>query len=337
MKKVLLKEIASIAGVVPSTVSCVLNGKAKERRISDDLAQKIKEIAAGVGYIPNQVAVSLRTGYSKILGLIVEDISNIFFATLAKVLEDEVQKHGYRVVYCSTENDKQKGKDLLNMLYHRQVDGYIIAPALGMEESIQSLLKQHKPVVLVDRFFPGLLTTNVLIDNYGSTRYAINYLLQKGYKRIAFVTTNTQMVQMQEREKAYRNRLEEENTGINEALILSLDYFDLYTKGKELITEFLLANETIDAIFFATNYLGMYGLQSLKALEWKIPERIAVVCFDDNDIFKLHSPGITCIRQPIHEIATAAAKRVIRQIEAEHAIDHEEILLQGELIIRGSA
>ena len=337
MKKVLLKEIASIAGVVPSTVSCVLNGKAKERRISDDLAQKIKEIAEGVGYIPNQVAVSLRTGYSRILGLIVEDISNIFFATLAKVLEDEVQKHGYRVVYCSTENDKQKGTELLNMLYHRQVDGYIIAPALGMEESIKSLLKQHKPVVLVDRFFPGVGTTNVLVDNYGSTRKAIGFLLRQGYKRIAFVTTNRQMVQMQEREKAYKDELADSLSAVDEHIVLNIDYFNLYPAGREIITAFLLQNEGVDAVFFATNYLGMYGLQSLKALGWKIPDRIAVVCFDDNDIFKLYSPGITCIRQPIHEIATAAAKRIIGQIESDRQPENEQVLIEGELVIRGSA
>src|SRR5690349_555912 len=115
MRKVSLKEIAKIAGVVPSTVSFVLNGKAKEMRISTELADRIKTIAENSGYVPNQVAVSLRTGYSKILGLIVEDISNVFFATLAKTIEDEVQSFGYRVVYCSSENDKTKGNELINM------------------------------------------------------------------------------------------------------------------------------------------------------------------------------------------------------------------------------
>lgn len=335
MKKVLLKEIAKIAGVVPSTVSCVLNGKAKERRISDDLAQRIKDIANGVGYIPNQVAVSLRTGYSKILGLIVEDISNIFFATLAKVLEDEVQKHGYRVVYCSTENDKTKGKELLNMLYHRQVDGYIIAPALGMEESIKSLLHQHKPIVLIDRFFPEVKTTNILVDNYGSTKQAIQYLADKGYKNIAFVTTSKTMIQMQERERAYCDTIRQNNLQLKDSNILCLDYFEVQTNGVPVITNFLVNNQDIDAVFFATNYLGMHGLQSLKKLNWAIPSKVAVVCFDDNDIFKLYSPGITCIKQPINAIATRAAECIISQIEDDKA-DTEDILLEGELILRGS-
>src|SRR5688572_31995065 len=103
MKKVSIKDIAKIAGVAPSTVSFVLNGKAREMRISETLAEKIITIAAERGYHPNQVAVSLRTGKSKILGLVVENISGHFFGSLAKVIEEEAEHYGYRVVYCSTD------------------------------------------------------------------------------------------------------------------------------------------------------------------------------------------------------------------------------------------
>ena len=117
MKEISIKDIAKMAGVVPSTVSLVLNGKARQMRISDLLAERIKKIAHEAGYKPNQVAVSLRTGSSKLIGLIIEDISNIFFANMAKVIEDEVQKYGYRVVFCSTDNNALKGNDLINALF----------------------------------------------------------------------------------------------------------------------------------------------------------------------------------------------------------------------------
>src|SRR5919112_3360214 len=107
MKRVSIKDIAKQVGVVPSTVSFVLNGKAKEMRISDELAEKIKAVVKEKGYQPNHTAVSLRTGRTKILGLIVEDISNVFFATLAKIIEDEVYAMGYKILYCSTENNDQ--------------------------------------------------------------------------------------------------------------------------------------------------------------------------------------------------------------------------------------
>lgn len=338
MKKISLKEIARIAGVVPSTVSLVLNGKAKEMRISDELAIKIKAIAENTGYLPNQVAVSLRTGYSKILGLIVEDISNIFFATLARIIEDEVQNFGYRVVYCSSENDKKKGNELINMLYQRQVDGYIITPAAGMEKSLKGLLNQSKPLVLIDRFFPGIKASHVLVDNYSSTEKGIEYLLSKGYRNIGFVTTEQHMIQMQQREQAYIDTLSKHTGFINKDHILALSYFDLYDSAMPAISHFLQANQTIDAVFFATNYLGVYGLRSLKVLQWQIPSKIAVMCFDDHDIFKLHSPGITAIQQPLAEIAQRAAACVIDQIEGRKAVDdYISLKLPGSLVIRGSA
>ena len=128
MKRVSLKDIARIAGVSPSTVSFVLNGKAKQMRISETLATKIIEVAKKEGYHPNPVAVSLRTGKSQILGLIVETISGNFFASLSRIIEEEAARYGYKVVYTSTENNHQKGKELIGMLSQRQVDGYIITP-----------------------------------------------------------------------------------------------------------------------------------------------------------------------------------------------------------------
>src|SRR5688572_11870279 len=164
MKKVSIKDIARQAGVVPSTVSFVLNGKAKEMRISHDLAEKIKALAKEANYQPNYTAVSLRTGRTKILGLIVEDISNVFFATLAKTIEDEAYALGYKIVYCSTENNDAKGSELIRMLSNQQVDGYLITPCQGMAEEVQMLLKQNRPVVLMDRYFSDIDVPYVLVD-----------------------------------------------------------------------------------------------------------------------------------------------------------------------------
>jgi LacI family transcriptional regulator len=139
MKKVSLKQVALAAGVSSSTVSLILNGKARKMRISESLEKKVIRISQKMGYHPNQLAISLRTGKSRMIGLIVESISGRFFASMAKVIEDEAEKQGYRVVYCSTENDPKKGDDLIRMLSQRQVDGYLITPTSGMEEDVKRL------------------------------------------------------------------------------------------------------------------------------------------------------------------------------------------------------
>ena len=337
MKKISIKEIAKMAGVVPSTVSLVLNGKAREMRISEILAFKIKKLAEDAGYIPNQVAVSLRTGNTKILGLIVEDISNNFFATLAKIIEDEVQLLGYRIVYCSTENNKKKGNELINMLFHRQVDGYIITPSAGMEKSIISLLNNKKPVVLIDRYFPGISVSHVLVDNFKAVEEGIGYLISKGYRSIGFVTTDKQLIQMQLREQAYQDTLKKHNIVLQQHWVLTLPYFSLHNTATQSITDFLQQNRDMDAVFFATNYLGIHGLESLKILGWKIPEQIAVLCFDDHDIFKLYSPGITSIRQPVEELAKTAIHCLMEQIEnSDKTLQPTMAELSAQLIFRES-
>lgn len=315
MKNVSIKDIAKMAGVNPSTVSLVLNGKAKQMRISDSLAEKIKTLAKQAGYQPNHIAVSLRKGSTKVLGLIVEDISNTFFATLAKIIEDEVQALGYRAVYCSTENDTSKAKELVNMLFQRQVDGYLITPTAGMEKNISQLIQQKKPVVLIDRYFPGLNVPHVVLNNYAGAVNGMEHFIKKGYKNIAFITVDLQLIQMYERERAYVEILKKHGLPVKKSMILKLPYAEVNGKTEDEITSFIKKHSSVDAIFFATNYLGICGLGSIKKLGLKIPEDIAVICFDDHDVFKLHTPGITSIKQPINEIATTAIKFLMKQIE----------------------
>ncbi len=337
MKKVSIKDIAKQAGVAPSTVSFVISGKAKEMRISDALAEKIKTLAEKIGYYPHQTAVSLRTGKSKIIGLIVEDISNLFFATLAKTIEDKAYSLGYRIVYCSTENDDVKGNELIKMLLHQQVDGFLITPSKGMEKQIAELLKRHKPVVLMDRFLSDIEVPYVLVDNYGGVKAGVEHLLKKGYSKIAFVTVELDQIQMHQRENGYRETLKLHGLIYSENLILKLPYEQSKDISIKQISTFIKENKQIDGLFFATNYLGIYGLESIAFLDLSIPQDIAVVCFDDHDIFRIFKPGITIIEQPIEEIAKTSIEILINTIEGKPlAIGDHHVVKNTNLVLRGS-
>ena len=327
-----------MAGVAPSTVSLVLNGKAKDRRISDSLAEKIKKIAKESGYNPNQVAVSLRTGTSKLFGLIIEDISNLFFARLAKAIEDEVIQYGYRVIFGSTENDTNKGNELLNVLFQRKLDGYIIAPTAGMEQSVADLVSYNYPTVLIDRYFPSQQIPYAMTDNLGGGAEVLEYLLQKGYTNIGLVTSDFPVMHPQQREAAYRSTLALHNIPYRPEYIYKVPYQSLQDEAEFLIAAYIENTPGLDAIFFTTNYLGIAGLQGIKRLGLRIPEDIAVICFDDHDIFKLHTPAITVVEQDIEAIAKNAIDLLMKQFGQEkEAIMQSHILLKGRLIERESA
>src|SRR5476649_1940433 len=183
-KKLSIVDIANQLNISKTTVSFILNSRAKKKRISDELVQKVLKFVEEVGYKPNSLAKSLRTGKSNIIGLMVENISDIFFANIARYIEDRAYKNGYRIIYCSTDNDAAKTKDLINMFRDRHVDGYIIAPPVGVEEDIAALIKEDLPVVLFDRFFPELESSYVVVDNLNSTYNATKYFIDHGYKNI---------------------------------------------------------------------------------------------------------------------------------------------------------
>lgn len=335
MKNISIKDIAQEVGVSTTTVSFVLNGKAKEKRISDDLKDKILQTAARLNYRPNQVARGLRTGQTHTLGLIVEDISNPFFAHLARFVESEADKAGYTVMFCSTENNDEKATSLLYMLRHRQMDGFIIIPTPGLRKEVESLVAEKKPVVLVDRYFPDLETSYVTVDNFKGAMGGVNLLIKKGYKKIGLVTLDSMQVQMMERERGYSVTMEKNHINITPEMVLRIPY-DLSDKDTvKAISNLLKKDAEIDALFFTTNYLGVAGLESIRTLGKKIPREIGVVCFDDSDLFRLGSPSISVVAQPIREIGEKAVDIIIDMLTLKN-LNPQQVIIEPAIIDRES-
>lgn len=327
MKKVSLKDIAKMVGASPSTVSFVLNGKAAEMRISSKLSAKILKIAKRENYQPNNIAVSLRTGKSRIIGLVVDTISGSFFASLARIIESEAERFGYKVIYCSTGNEPSKARELLGMLYQYHVDGYLIIPTEGLQKDIENLSLHKKPLVLMDSYFSGTNIPYVLVNNYEGVSQAVKHLIEKGYRKIGFVCNDVPLIQMLERKRGYIETLKENKITFQSRLLLQTKYNSSEDELVQNISSFITRNKP-EAIMFAANYLGVYGLKSIKDLNLSIPNDIAIVCFDDHEIFRLFSPAITSIQQPVEAIAKIAIQLLMQQlgkIESKEKVSQVEV------------
>jgi len=335
MKKITIKDIATEAEVSISTVSFVINGKGEKMGISAPVIKKVQEVADKLSYRPSMIATSLRTGKTRSIGLIVEDISNQFFADLARVIEEEARKIDYRVFYCSTGDDDERSEELIHSLLQANVDGFIITPTRNLEDKIELLLKLKKPVVLVDRYFPGQRVSHVVMDNYEAAHSATKFLINKGCKNIAVVNSTSEMVQMKLREDGYRDALKDAGA-YNEALVLHMDYhIDEKTRIDGLLN-FFKKNKKIDAVLFLANYMGLAGLQAFRGMGISIPDDILVISFDDHDSFKLHTPTITVIAQPIEDIAVKSIQLLTSQMKNMETFEVEKCLKKGNLIIRES-
>ena len=334
-KKVSITDIARQLDISITTVSFILNGKAEEKRISKEVVEKVLNLVAELNYKPNQLAKSLRTGKTHIIGLIVEDIANAFFANIARKIEDNAYKKGYRIIYCSTENLPDKSKELISMFRDRHVDGYIITPSEEIEEEIQALLDDGLPVVLFDRYLAKVPTNYVVIDNYGGTFAAANHLLQQGYNQVAFITIHSEQTQMLERLNGYERAMQMHH---KQTFVKRVHYLDEREEVVEQICNFINENPAVDAILFATNYLGIYGIEALKRLKIKIPTEMGVVSFDDHDLFQVYSPTITAIQQPIEEISNQLIKILLESLSATvKSKKNQTLILPPKLVIRESS
>ncbi|MDN5286522.1 MAG: transcriptional regulator, LacI family [Mucilaginibacter sp.] len=334
-KRITINDIANDLGISKTTVSFVLNGKARENHISVILEKKILKHIEKVGYSPNQFAQGLRAGKTKIIAMMVEDISDPFFSSIARIVEENAYNHGYKIFYCSTENNTQKAKDLIQVYRTRQVDGYIIAPPPGIETELEELLADGHPVVLFDRTLPGIICDNVVADNYRGTYTAIQHFIKNGYRNIAIITLDSDQVQMMERLRGYQDALDEIKQPYSVKKVI---YHDDKENCIREIEEFLAANPGLDAVFFATNYIADNGLESIRNLELRIPEDLGVIVFDDYNLFRLFTPSITAISQPIKEMAEQVISLMLERLTAnEPAAEVKTIVHHSRLMVRKSS
>lgn len=337
MKKnpVSIKSIADALKISVTTVSFVLNGKAEEKHISKAMTKKVQDYAAKINYQPNQIAQSLRTGKSKILVFMVEDISNNFFAKLARIIEDIAYDKGYKVIFCSNENNDERSVDLISLFKFRQVDGFIIVPSPGIKSTIEKLLEENIPVVLLDRYFSGLNCNSVIINNEEASFDATVHLIENNYKNIGFVTTDTNQTQMRDRLEGYKKAIKKYKYSPN---ILSIPYNQTATQeGIRLIQDFVKNSNTLDAIFFATNYLALNGLEILKQ-DADNDRELGIVAFDDSDFFKICTPTVTAVAQPLYKLGEELMNIMLSLLKNKDVNDSpKKIILKAELQIRESS
>jgi len=339
MKKTSLSDIAKKLGVSKTLVSFVLNGKGKEFRISDDICKKVQEVAKELNYQPNRIAQGLRTGKTNTIGLIIADIANPFFGILGRECEQEAARYGYRVIFCSSDENPDKSKQQIAMLQQSQVDGYIISPPRNSEDQIQALAKSRVPLVLIDRYFPEIECNHIVVDNFDAAYKATNHLLARGRKKIANITVNLDLVNMIERAEGYKQALIDASIPVDENLIkvlpFSHDNKEVARAIKELVGK--PGSKKIDAILFSTSKLGINGIESITAMGLKIPDDIAIVSFDNPDAYKICISPVTVVNQPLKEIGKMAVQLIINELKHPESIPKiQKITLKTDLIIRKS-
>jgi LacI family transcriptional regulator len=332
-KKVSIKDIARHVGVSTALISYVLNNK--DERVSPEMAVKIRKAAAELNYQPNLIAKSLKSGKTNTLGLIVADISNPFFSTIARIIEDEAKKCGYTVIFGSSDESVEKSQGLIEALLNRQVDAMIIAPAEFTESQISYLQEQGLPYVLIDRYFPEIDSNCVRINNYQAAYNAVGHLVKLGNRRIVMMAYNTGMQHISERKRGYLEALKDNQIPFVEDWLALASYHHLEEDVERIMKRLLLPEPRVDAIFFATNSLAVHGLKQVIKLGIHVPEDLAIISFDESDAFDFFYSPITYVRQSLTDIGREAVRLVMDNI-SQKMMKHVQVVVNASLIIRNS-
>lgn len=334
--KVSLKDVASYLGVSTALVSYVINNKEKEERVSEKMVKKIRKAVVKLNYQPNQIAKSLKSGKTNTIGLIVADISNPFFSSIARIIEDEARKKGYVVIFGSSDESAEKSQDLLNVFQNRQVDAFIIAPTENTEKQIKALQESGLPVVLIDRYFPNLKVDSVHIDNFHAAYTAVEHLIKNGRKKIAMMGYDTNLPHIIERENGYKAALKAHNIRFKKEWLKKASYQNIEKDVADKMNELLVPDLKVDAFFFATNTLAVESLKIINQSGIKIPEELAIISFDQSDAFDFFYCPLSYVSQSLEEMGKGAVNLVIERIK-DNTKKYTNLIIKEKLVLRNSS
>jgi len=311
-KKVSMQSIADALGVARSTVSFVLNGKEKQGHISEVLAEKIRGTAKEMNYEFNQLARSLRTGRTHTIALVVANISDVFFGTLAYHIQEYAEEKGYILVILNTGEKKERLEPVFKMLANRQVDGIIIVPTTNIESSYIEDLNPNIPMVYVDRYFQTFNTSRIRINNYEISKKAAKLLIDKGCKKIAFISFNESLMHISERKRGYIDAVSESNY-YSESLICEVEYNNPEEKISCFLKEKFEENPPVDGIFMATWGLSSITIHNLMKMNIKLQSDVQLIGFGNINV--LTPISIPYIRQPMLEMCKHSFDILLNHIE----------------------
>jgi LacI family transcriptional regulator len=332
-KRASLKDIANKVGVSIALVSYVLNGQEKEKRVGAEVVKKIRLAAEELNYQPNQIARSLRMKSTKTIGIVVADIANPFFSQLARIIENEASHFGYTVIFGSSDEDEIKSGALINTLLNRQVDGFIIVPTEGTINQIRNLVRKKIPIVLLDRYFPDINISHVVLDNYQATYDATMHLVKSGFKMISMIAYKSTLIHMRERIRGYSEAME--SSGLSDNRNIAEIRFEHSQKDIESVFNDIISKKNnSNALVFATSPLSVAGLFCIQKKCLRIPEDIAFIGFDGGECFDLYNPPLSFVKQPLEEMGKESFRILMDLMNGSSKI--AQVMLSPELIIRNT-
>jgi len=307
-----MQDIADRVGVSRCAVSLVLSGKAKDKRISESLSNKIIQVAKEVNYTPNELARGLRTGLTKTIGVIVADISNEFFGELVYHIQQQAIESGYSTIVTNSNEDPDEMLNGIYLLANRQVDGIIMVPTNNSQNIAKQIVSMNIPFVQVDRFIPGVDASYVILDNFKASFELTERLYESGHRRIAMLKHKTSA--LNGRLEGYIKALENHGA-YRQDLVKNINYSSEKEDIEQAVNDLFMGQGTADAVIFQSHELFFTGMKFLRKKRIDVHQKVRVACFDKTDALALVDFPLLYVEQPIESIGKEVVNILINRIK----------------------
>ncbi|MGQ4665372.1 LacI family DNA-binding transcriptional regulator [Metabacillus halosaccharovorans] len=325
-----MSDVAKLANVSPATVSRVLSNP---DLVSKETREKVMEVINKVNYKPHIVARQFRTKETKIILVVVPDITSAFFSKVLRGIEHVAVQNGYQVILGDTENDTEREQEYINLLLQKQADGMVLLTARQDKTQLEEIA-EHFPMVLACEYMDGLNVPTVSIDNISSARKATEHLIQQGHTKIAHITGPINVILSRDRLRGFQQAMMSHDFEIDSAYIQEGDF--TFESGYHQMLKLLALETPPSAVFVFNDEMAMGVIKAVKDSHLSIPEDVAVVGFDNIKMSSVIEPNLTTINQPKYEIGKKAMELLLKLINGE-SLQKKKFVMKDELIVRESS
>lgn len=327
-----ISDVARRAGVSTMTVSRVINGSGYASKTT---RLRVERAVAELGYVPNALARQLRSKRSKTLALVITDITNPFFTSIARGAEDVAGARGFGLLLCNTDESEAEEVEYVSMLLQRQIDGVLLVPASRSSRSIRLLRGRGVPVVVLDRRVRMPQVDVVRSDSEGGAYELTRHLIALGHHRIAVIAGPPSVSTSVDRVAGYRRALSEAAVPLDPDLVRHGGH--QVAGGYQMATEVLNLPSPPSAIFAANNFIAAGALGAVRAAGLRIPEDVSMVAFDDLPPVWLSDPFLTVASQPAYELGQRGAELVLDRLLDGGGQPARSLVLPVDVVVRRSS
>ncbi|SDM49791.1 LacI family DNA-binding transcriptional regulator [Sediminibacillus halophilus] len=323
-----IHQVAKQAGVSVATVSRVLNG---QNSVTAKTRIKVEDAIKKLNYEPSLLGRNLRNSESRLLLVLIPNISNPFYSEIINGIENTAIELGYNILLCETDTNAERENIYFDLVRKKMADGIIsMDPAVNTDSLIR--LAENHAIIQCSEYAVDSGIPYVTIDNAQAAYRAVKHLIKIGHQRIALINSDKKFLYARQRQLGYQKALEENDMGLEDSLIVHTKGLD-FSYGQQAMKKILMQKERPTAIFAVSDLLAIGALKEIHNQGLRVPEDIAIIGFDKIAFSNMTHPTLTTISQPMYEMGKAAADMLVKKIQGEEV---ESLILEHELVIRES-